>query len=304
MTLKQLFLSRFWGYGGSIFGENDGMAFQVGWPHWWVGVFSGIVALASLFKKTEKKESVMVLWLLGLALFSMFLAHNKSTFLWIGLPPLQFVQFPWRFLGIAVFLLSLASGGIVFMGKTSIKSIIAVGIILAALVLNIGYFRPERTYDWLTDEIKLSGADYAVSQEAAFLDYLPVTVDAPPLDTAPEKPEIVSGEGEIPNFTKTSSTFFFDAKVHVESVIDIPIIYFPHWDVYTLEGQGQRVTRYPGEGEGLLRIVLPEGNHMVYGRLVNTQARVLGNSLTVLAFFVLISGAILTANKKQFPGLK
>lgn len=33
-SLNQLFISRFWGYGGSILGTNDGMSFQIGYLHW------------------------------------------------------------------------------------------------------------------------------------------------------------------------------------------------------------------------------------------------------------------------------
>ena len=301
-TLNQLFISRFWGYGGSIFGENDGMAFQVGWPHWWAAILVGISALSQLTRKN--RQSIMVLGLLALSLFSLFMTHNKSTFLWETLPMIAFVQFPWRFLGIAVFLLSLASGGISnFPGKV-FKKLLFIAVVITALVFNFAYFKHERTYDWLTDEIKLSGADLLVQQGAAAQDYLPATVGSPPLNTTLGKPVLVSGEAELPNLTKTSSTFFFDANVSRESEVDVPIIYFPNWEVYLLEGQGKRIDAAPSEIEGLIRISLPAGKHMVYGKFVSTPARILGNALSASAFFILIAGAVITNNKRKFLGLE
>jgi len=45
VSLKQLFFSRFWGYGGSNVLDNDTMSFQLGWPMWW---FVATYALATL----------------------------------------------------------------------------------------------------------------------------------------------------------------------------------------------------------------------------------------------------------------
>ncbi|MEM2988131.1 MAG: hypothetical protein QXK26_03720, partial [Candidatus Bathyarchaeia archaeon] len=302
VSLKQLFISRFWGYGGSVFGEDDSMSFQVGWPHWWVAILAGIYAAAGILRK-ERKKSIMVLGLLALSLFSLFMTHNKSTFLWLNIPVVAYVQFPWRFLGIALFLISFASGGI-FVGRSKVfKAILLPVVVVAAVVLNINYFRPERTYDWLTDELKLSGQDFLVQQTAAALDYLPRTVKSPPLDFSPDKPVLVEGDAELPNLTKTSSTFFFDANVYNDSIVDVPIIYFPEWEVYLLEGRGRPISVWPSDNEGKIRLRLPPGKHMVYGRFVNTWPRTVGNALTLAAFFALLGGAIVVNNKRKFLGM-
>lgn len=303
VSLNQLFLSRFWGYGGSIFGENDGMSFQVGWPHWWLAI---VVGLFSVLKVVNKPKAIhlMILILLGMSAISLFMTHNKSTAVWLAVPMVEFVQFPWRFLGMAVFLLSFAAGGVVLLENRIRRYLLIIVTVVLAVLLNINYFRPERTYDWLTDEIKLSGEDFLVQQKAAALDYLPATVEWPPLDIAPNTPILVAGEAELPNLTKTSNTFFFDANIYEDSVVDVPIIYFPEWEVYLLEGAGVRVVARPSEVEGLIRLELPKGNHMVYGRFVNTPARTAGNILTVVSFFILVSGAVLVANKKSFIGLR
>jgi len=295
-TLRQLFFSRFWGFGGSTFGEEDSMSFQVGWPHWWIAVLVGMVAIYKLFKKD--KRALMVLGLLAMATFALFLTHNKSTPLWISFAPLTYVQFPWRFVGMATFLISFAAGGISLLGSKVFKNALVVIFVILGIVLNINYFKPERMYDWLTDDIKLSGVDFEVQQGAAYLDYLPETVKDPPVGTAFTLPEVVEGQAEIPNFTKRSNSFFFDANVQEKSLVDIPIIYFPQWEVYLLSGQGIPINAYPSDKKGLIRVELPEGKHMVYGRFVNTPARNYGNLVTGVSFFALALGFVIDSKKR------
>lgn len=296
-TIRQLFFSRFWGFGGSTFGEEDSMSFQVGWPHWWVAVLVGIFAFYKLYKKD--KRGIMVLGLLSLSVFALLLTHNKSTPLWITFTPLTYVQFPWRFVGIAVFLISFAAGALSWVTNKMLRNALITLLLILGIVFNINYFKPEKMYSWLTDEIKLSGVDFEVQQGAAFMDYLPKTVKEPPVRTAFELPEVVEGEAEIPNFTKRSNSFFFDANVRENAIVDIPMIYFPKWEVYLLSGQGVPVNVYPSEREGLIRVELPQGKHMVYGRLTNTPVRNLANLTTGLSFAVLLFGFAINTRKRD-----
>ena len=103
----------------------------------------------------------------------------------------------------------------------------------------------------------MSGEQYYIQQKSAVSDYLPKTAKEAPIELAPDKPHVVSGIAEIPNFTKTASTFFFDANVSEKAEINIPIIYFPDWEVYTLEGQGVPVKASPGGNLGTIHIILP-----------------------------------------------
>src|SRR3989304_7377467 len=58
-TLKQLLFSRFWDYGPSIWGENDGVSFQIGHIHWILSlVVGGIIVYR--FIKYKKVDSVVL----------------------------------------------------------------------------------------------------------------------------------------------------------------------------------------------------------------------------------------------------
>lgn len=301
-SLNQLFVSRFWGYGGSIFGPNDHMSFAVGWPHWWVGIVVAVFAFLK-FLRTRKEVWFLTLGLLVMALTSLFLTHQRSYQIWEAIPSLSFVQFPWRFVGLGVFFLAFAAGAVSLIKQAFLRHVLILGIVFLAVLFNINYLKPEMHFYQDTDETKLSGESYYIQQKAAYIDYLPKTVLEAPVALAPETPETVSGEARIPNFTKTSSTFFFDAEVYRESVVSIPIIYFPNWEVYILDGQGIKVDAKPAGKNGTIHVTLPVGKHMVYGRFVDTTVRKVANAITLVSGMILAAGTIVVLNKRKFLGL-
>ncbi len=298
VSLYQVFTSRFWGYGGSIFGENDHMAFQLGWPHWWVAAFVALFSIVQSIKARSFKF-ILPLALVALALFVVFLTHSRSTFIWLAVPSMAFIQFPWRLLGLAVFLISFAIGAVNWIKNTRLKqSILVLGVFLA-VSLNIQYFKPEMHFYGETDSTKLSGELFITQQKAALLDYLPLTVTDPPLDLAPDQPEIVEGSGEVANFSYKAGTFFFDLKAMEDSTVNVPIIYFPGWKAYLIYGQGEELPIAPSDKTGLIQLKVEKGEHMIEGRFENTPIRNLGNFVSILAFLVILGGVLVVINKNE-----
>src|SRR5690606_33612822 len=106
-----------WGYGGSEPGPLDGMTFHMGIPLLVLVACVGIWMTLRIAQKTFQKRKLTlsqteVLFfsaslLTGLSLF-MTLFH--SQFLWETVPLLNFVQFPWRFLSVAIVLMAFLAG--------------------------------------------------------------------------------------------------------------------------------------------------------------------------------------------------
>lgn len=301
VTIRQLFLSRVWGYGPSIYLDQDDLSFQIGWPHWWVGVLLVFLVIALLLSKKYRK-SILILMLLCMSGFAAFLTHSRSTFLWESISNLPFVQFPWRFLGVVIFTLSLSGGSIGWIKVKLLRRFSILAIVVLSIFFNFQYFRPMMPFYNTTDEIKLTGEPYFLQQKSATLDYLPTTAPWAPQRLAPNLPEIVSGEAEFQNYSKTSSTFFFDAIVHKEATVSIPVMYFPGWKVFLLDGQDTEISAKPAGEYGAIEVIIPEGKHMVQGRFTNTPVRTFGNSLTIISFLVIVSGVIITLNKRKFIG--
>jgi hypothetical protein len=294
VTLRQLFLSRFWGDGPSIFGEGDGMSFQIGWPHWWVGILT--VPLIFIWAKKSAWDKVVLLaGFLGLFAFVSFLAHPRSLLVWEAVSPMAFIQFPWRFLGLSMFFLALAGGAGVSYGKKVGKVAVVIAII-AAILLNAAYFIPVHFSSKVKDSEKLSGLAFELQQKSAILDYLPRTAKQAPPSVAFENPRPVSGNGEIYGFLKGSNRFSFEAQIYGKARVEIPVTYFPNW-IVLVDGKEAPIILH--EIYGFIMVDLADGRHIVRGRFTNTSIRSFANSLTVVSMLGLFGAALYFENKKR-----
>ena len=168
LTLKQIFLDFSWGYGGSTWGDGDGLNLSVGIIQWALPAIAFIVA----FWQKKVKENRSFLIFVGIGTFFLFLTHNKSTLLWEVLPFMKYIQFPWRFLGVAVFAFALASGMII--NSLSKKyTILLAGIIGAILlIVNFSFFREDIWYN-VNDSYFLTGPEWDRQRSASIGDFWP-----------------------------------------------------------------------------------------------------------------------------------
>jgi len=293
VTLRQLFLSRFWGYGASTWGEDDGLSFQVGWPQWWLAAVALIIffikqaveILRGKFKiKKELSELLTVGFIFLLLIFSLFMTHNKSTFIWEHIKLLQFAQFPWRFLGIAILAVSLLGGFVVtFLGKRIRIPLIIFAVILT-IVLDFKYFKPETFFKDRIDKDYFSGPLWEYQYQGAIYDYLPKTAVLP-YTSAPNRPVVLSGKAEIVNYDKQSKSWHFSINSAESSEISIPVFDFPNWTVYM---DGMEVAHTIDNGTGSILVSVEEGKHDVSGYFKNTWIRSISNLLSAISVFSLI----------------
>ncbi len=285
-SLNQLFISRFWGYGGSFLGTNDEMSFQLGWLHWAVVVASMLMALKLFFEK--KRRGLGVLFLMaGFWLFSVFMTHAKSLPIWQVFPLLSFVQFPWRILGISMFAASFLSGSLIDLAKPKLKIPLAILLLGLVIGLNIGYFRPEEVYPQENDQYFLTGENWRQQSMGALLDYLPKEVEEIPQELAPSSPWTLAGNARITEFSKRSDFWRFTIEVagNKPAVVLVPVFNFPNWEV--LIDQEKTAISYDNP-KGLIGITVPPGGHTVVGWFRNTPLRSAANLITLFSFGGLI----------------
>jgi len=272
-TLKQLFLDRSWGFGASLWGPIDDMSFQIGWPHWFLFFVSILFAA-----KSKKKYKKLILLSTLVAIFCLFLTHNKSTFIWTTLPFMAYFQFPWRFLGPFVFILSFISGSILI--KTKTKKIIFSLLSLLIIGLNLPYFKEDIWYSKLTDKQKLDQPELIRQSGAGLKDYWPNFGSQFPHTFAPSTPQ--SKENiTVHSFSKTSHQAQLDTTVHSPTaLITLPMVYFPNWQAFD---QNQNpLTVDTSSNLGLIQLNLPPGKHQIQLKLKNTPIRTLANTISLV----------------------
>lgn len=166
-TLHQLLFSRFWGYGASLFGPEEFMSRALGQVQWILPLV--ILVWLIITKKIKKNITFIILFALGC--FILFLTHNKSTLIWEVIKPMAYIQFPWRFLGPAVFCFSL-SLGIIPNLFNKWKLLIAFIIVILTITSNFSFFREDVWYK-VNDSYFLTGAEWDIQRTASIGDFWP-----------------------------------------------------------------------------------------------------------------------------------
>lgn len=284
VSLYKLFVSNEWGYGSSGF-PNEKLNLSLGIVHWVVGIGAGVFAL---FKyRSNKSFSLITIYILLATLFSIFMIHMKSSFIWVKLPFLWYMQFPWRFLALSIFLLCILSGlFIIFSGK--LKYMLGVVIITIAIITNISFFVPK---DWLyiTDSDKFSGLSWQKQMTISIFDYLPIYATLPPINEAPKIPEIMDGKAEVAEYKKGSDFQYGTVKVLEDASIRLPLFDFPGMEVRV---NGEKIEHYNNDCRGtdfcygLISINLPVGEYKIEVELTDTPIRSVGNYISLASIIV------------------
>lgn len=282
VTLDQLFFSRFWGYGASVPGPADTISFQIGWPHWWLAGLAILFFLINIILKKQKNFLPLILF--AIFIFSIFMSHAQSAFIWEKIDILKFTQFPWRFLAVSIFSASLLGGFLVQIFKQAYTRYIVIVLVALTILLNWNYFRPKEFYPEMTDNQKLFGKLWIEQQKAAILDYLPKTA-LEPREVAPTAPMIVKGDAKITNFENRSNRWEVEGTVSKQAVVEVPVFDFPSWQVFV---NGGKVTHSNKNYLGRISFTLSPGNYSIIGRFEDTLIRSISNIITVVSILVVV----------------
>lgn len=283
VTLRQLFLSRNWGYGASVLGDSDNISFQIGWPHWWVVVASFLAASFVLIKQ-KNKEALLVLAFVAVFIGSIFMTHNQSAFIWERIEILKYSQFPWRFLSVTIFCSALIGAGFVNLVGNKVRYVLATIIMLVTVLFNVSFFSPEVFLPNVDDKLKLSGKEWDQQSKAAIMDYLPKTATQPREPSA-KKPFAISGNTEVGDYYNGSNNWYFTAQVKEQSQLVVPIFDFPNWEVQV---NGRIYSHSADKILGRISLDLKPGEYQVKGRLQDTMIRQVTNWLSVVSLALLI----------------
>lgn len=268
------FFSLFWGYGSSLWGPVDGLSFQIGLVNF-ATLF--LAAVLAIFHRKDRKFLGISL-LLGISfILSVFLQHNKSAFIWEAIPLMAFIQFPWRFLGISIFIAALAGGALTPYLKDRLSPVFLI-LIIAAVVSTIMYFKPK---EYVDDDFFEKFTDTKIMQKGVDLtkDYLPIWTQTTDADRF-YIPRAKSGEIEVEGLKQTSTSMDFSAKISSSSLVEVPVAYFPGWIVLA---NNQVIPQDLPSKMGLIRFVLPPGEYDIKLEFKDTLVRVLGNAISVVS---------------------
>ena len=278
---KRLFLERDWGYGPSVRevpgGEEDKLSYQIGWIH----LLGLVLALYTSYKLWPKNRylSITIIFSSAILVFSIFMVNPRSQFIWDGVEPLKYLQFPWRYLLLVIFFISFVSGSLFVSGKR--RKIWWVALVVLVLGFNFSYFRPEKFLQ-ITDKELLSGKNWERQIKRSIFDYLPIYAKEPPAELATVRYQILTGDSQVSDFKEGTNWISFKADTKAHTIIRLSQYYFPDWKIF-VDGK-QIPVDYKNNSLGLMTFILGKGNHTIEARLYDTPIRSLSNLMTVVGF--------------------
>ncbi|MFA5749865.1 MAG: hypothetical protein WC895_01435 [Candidatus Shapirobacteria bacterium] len=291
--LFQLFISNFWGDGASVWGPNDDMSFMIGYLQWIIPTLILIFIIYSFFRNKYKINKN--LWLLVLLIFmgfaTVFMTHNKSTFIWLLIPTIQKIQFPWRFLNLSVFLFSLSAGGLILIFKDifskKLQILITTLIVVVLIILNISYFTPIH-FGPITDAQKFSGKAWINQVTSGIYDYLPKTARIAALGPAKDFVDEINPSNttfSVTNSQKGSDWMLFDLNISQKASVTLAQMAFPGFKV---TNNGKPIS-YKIEPElGRIVVDLNTGKHQLLVKFTDTPIRSVSNYISLIAWLFLI----------------
>lgn len=282
-----------WGFAGSSQGRLDGMSFMVGKVH----IFLGLAGLVGVFlanrtnktNVTSKGWKKIIFFVIGLGA-SVYMLLPQSQIVWELIPPLAYIQYPWRFLVFVAFLLSLLGGGAMFaLGKITEKKIVWLAVICVLLIVgfNRKYFQPQfvssKTVADYTDTKMIRETISRISDE-----YLPKEFPKSASLTISSSPAIITPDGIMVEQLSRKS-HLWDAVISADMGAEIvfSLAYFPGWKFY-IDAQevGPRIV------DGRPHIAVPAGRHILKATFTNTPVRNTSNMVTLASLVAIFALAM------------
>jgi hypothetical protein len=299
-------------YSTTLFAPVLGVESLVPWQKfagYLVALFSPLLAvlsLAAIAMRRRKLErpvlGVLAAFALLTALYAALMTPASAPF-WRNAGFLGILQFPWRLLSPATFMLSALGGAVAYFGGRRPLLLIllaAVFLIVACPFWVLHYIRvPDEALS--AESIRANKYPATVTGE-----YLPVWVGLNPLppegegfvearaaggnvfhipgwlvrDVPSPREEVVEVEGEgggAEALREGPESFAYRVSLPGEAKVLMNVFYFPGWKVYA-DGRPADFEITP---QGLMRLALPAGEHIVEARFEDTPVRAASKALSI-----------------------
>jgi len=250
-----------------------------------IGIVQLVLAIISIFifiyQKLNKslKSDLSKLFLLALFnfLLSTFLMLSISDFVYKLIPPLQRIQFPWRFLALNLFSISLMTA-VIFssLKKQIISYLFALLIVIISILLYAPYAK---------------GHDYKIISDDAYFYDVRINIDAfvtlPRWAAQPDKYprignryQIIEGKADVELLSRNNISHIYNILSSTPVRFLDATYYFPGWNAY-IDGKKANIEFQDQSYRGLITFDIPKGNHFIVVKFESTKLRLFGDMITL-----------------------
>lgn len=276
-----------WG-GGNEFTKEIGIS----------GLFViGLSIFLIVHPRTDTCRKKLLLVVLAVLFGTLLMMTNVSLPLWNAITILQKFQFPWRFLSVVVFVVSVLGG----MAVSSLPKKYTLGFVVVILFVSIVTTIPMwRARGYSPKDEKIFDSPYPGTTDTGesspiwsirFMEHFPRA-------TA----EVISGNAQIASGLRKSTQHFYIINAQTKTRIVENTLYFPGWNI-DIDGSrlnSTEVLYQDPDYRGLMTFWIEPGQHSVTVSFTDTKLRKRANqvSLVGLLFFILTWCWI-----RMFPGV-
>lgn len=294
-TLREVLMHD--GLRGGFVGFKD--FYSVGWSFMGntmsksIGILQliGMIFCLVFYKKLNCKKKIILIGVGIFFLLSIFLMTPVSAFLWKHITFLLNFEFPWRFMTIVVFCVSVISsmGYIQLFPRKSFVVAVIIGIFTIIstwymwqpkgyLLENDSYYK---NYTGTTDSGGASSPIWSVRFMESF----------------PKSPiEVISGNAHIVRKDRISTKHTYEIQVKEPSMLLENTLYFPGWEI-TANWAPVPVEFQNPQYRGLMTFKLNPGKYLVIAEFHNTKMRTVADYISFAGILMLLSGIFLISRK-------
>jgi len=294
-----------WGYGGSGPGPLDGISFKIGKPHLIASALSILLFLALKFR-SKKINPFPILVPLVLLILSAYATTSYSSWLWDWFTPIQYLQFPWRFLTFTALFSSFLAGASVFLiaklfKRTLIILIFALTLSALQLIPHVKLFTPQTFID-ATDQDYLSEEFITWHTSKTSFEFVPkqvatttdnelgitqVDINQTNLPISPYS--VLGGQTQVGILTNKPHFKQFSLTVIEPTTFQLNTFYFPGWVAYV---DSKPLNINPDNPLHLITVNIPPDSKHLSFTFSHTPLRQLADTISLITvlflFWILI----------------
>jgi len=257
--------------GGTLEGQ---MSFQIGVANLLV-IIASMGSIVVFLRKKDRYNFRIIIFFFSWFTFVIFLMLKVSLPIWQYVPFMDYFQFPWRFLSLAILISSFLAGSITTIFNNS--KIGAIGFVLFAVMVSIGYAKPAY-YHNRNDLYYITRSNFIDGTNSPGDLFNTIWFNRE-LKKQSEKATIV--HGKIIEATIRPTMYMLTLFLESESSITVNTAYFPGWEAFV----DKKEVKVMSNRNGLISFLAPAGIHLIEVQFKDTPVRRFGAFLSIASFF-------------------
>ncbi|MFC1646646.1 6-pyruvoyl-tetrahydropterin synthase-related protein [Patescibacteria group bacterium] len=244
-----------------------------------IGLIFFIFSIIAITNNIRRKNKKMLFW--TIIFFSgIYMSTKYSLVLWQNIWLLKKLQFPWRFMGLASF----ASCVFAIHILSKIKNNKHSQLLLLVFILTGFLYTKTNGFFHNTDKFYKNFPFSTYYQGEATT----VWSAGDPSDYPDSQVEIISGSGNISNYSKTNSVHVMNVVAENNLSILENTLYYPGWKAYVSNIQTPIQFQDPSH-KGFITFNVPKGKHQIVVKFTETKIRTITNIISFLTWLTVVS---------------